>query len=196
MTDAKRVILFRHGETDWNKAGLIQGHTDNPLNETGIRQAESLADVLKGEGVQHIFSSPLRRAALTGQIVAARCNAPVSLHAELEEIDFGIGEGQPRSEMREKFPAMYDLLGRPEDPRSCHVGFPDGETRQQVFNRASGAIQGFLQDSKLQVVGISTHGEVIGSILAVAFKKCSSVQPCQLVEVRLAASDSLRLYKQ
>lgn len=179
----KRVIFFRHGETDWNKADLVQGHTDNTLNENGIRQAEILRDKLRREGIQHILSSDLKRALQTAFIVAKGCSATISLHPEIREVNFGAAEGKPRSQMRTEYPRLYELLSHPELSDSHEMAFPGGETRMQVFKRASEKLYDFLSNEDLDVVGVSTHGGVIGSILAVSFQKWEFIEPCQDIEI-------------
>jgi broad specificity phosphatase PhoE len=66
------LLLVRHGETDWNAEGRLQGHTDRPLNEYGRRQAQRLADELAGEELEAIYSSDLARARETAEIVGER----------------------------------------------------------------------------------------------------------------------------
>ena len=84
--------FLRHGETDWNRAGLVQGQVNTPLNGAGIAQARSAADLLQGAGIGAICTSPLDRAQLTAEIIAAR------LHTidNLRECRFGSREGHPK----------------------------------------------------------------------------------------------------
>jgi len=66
------LLLVRHGETDWNAEGRLQGHTDRPLNDYGRRQAKELADRLAGEGADAIYTSDLVRAKATAEIIGDR----------------------------------------------------------------------------------------------------------------------------
>jgi len=68
------VFIIRHGECAGNREGLFRGRCDFPLNETGIRQAQSLAREVHGMGLTRVFSSPLARAADTAKIVSKACN--------------------------------------------------------------------------------------------------------------------------
>lgn len=96
MTPAPRPFWFlRHGETDWNAAGLSQGRTDIPLNAAGRAQAEGAAALLEGRGIARIVASPLSRAADTARVVAARLGLPVAFDDDLMETRFGVQEGQP-----------------------------------------------------------------------------------------------------
>lgn len=86
---------LRHGATDWNRQGLFQGRTDNPLNEDGLRQAQEAADVLRDAGISRIVASPLVRAAKTAEIVAEAIAVPLTMDAGIIEFDFGSFEGRP-----------------------------------------------------------------------------------------------------
>jgi probable phosphoglycerate mutase/uncharacterized phosphatase len=86
---------LRHGATDWNRQGLFQGRTDNPLNEDGLRQAHEAADLLRGAGISRIVASPLVRAAKTAEIIADAIAVPLTIDAGIIEFDFGSFEGRP-----------------------------------------------------------------------------------------------------
>jgi probable phosphoglycerate mutase len=87
------LLLVRHGETDWNAEGRLQGHTDRPLTEHGRRQAAELAERLAAEHVDAIYASDLSRAKETAEIVGARLGLPVSVDAGLREKHWGNWEG-------------------------------------------------------------------------------------------------------
>jgi len=87
------LLLVRHGETDWNADGRLQGQTDRPLSDYGRRQARKLAEALEGEELEAIYSSDLARARQTAEIVGERLGLPVELDPELREKDWGTWEG-------------------------------------------------------------------------------------------------------
>ena len=88
------LLLVRHGETDWNAEGRLQGHTDRPLNDYGRRQAGELAERLAGEEeVDAIYASDLARARETAEIVGARLGLPVGVDPDLREKNWGTWEG-------------------------------------------------------------------------------------------------------
>jgi broad specificity phosphatase PhoE len=87
------LLLVRHGETDWNAEGRLQGHTDRPLSDYGRRQARELAADLEDEELEAIYSSDLARARETAEIVGERLGLPVVLDPDLREKDWGTWEG-------------------------------------------------------------------------------------------------------
>jgi broad specificity phosphatase PhoE len=87
------LLLVRHGETDWNAVGRLQGHTDRPLSDYGRRQARQLAEELVGEEPDAIYASDLARARETAEIAGERLGLPVVLDADLREKDWGSWEG-------------------------------------------------------------------------------------------------------
>jgi broad specificity phosphatase PhoE len=87
------LLLVRHGETDWNAVGRLQGHTDRPLSDFGRRQAEQLAEELEDEPLDAIYTSDLARARETAEIAGERLGLPVVLDPDLREKDWGTWEG-------------------------------------------------------------------------------------------------------
>jgi probable phosphoglycerate mutase len=100
------LLLVRHGETDWNAEGRLQGHTDRSLNDFGRRQARDLAEELAGEPLDAVYSSDLARARETAEIVGARLGLAVVLDHDLREKDWGSWEGLTPAER-----ALVDLVG-------------------------------------------------------------------------------------
>jgi probable phosphoglycerate mutase len=92
-------FFLRHGETDWNRRGLLQGSTDIPLNATGIAQAHAAAGRLTGLGIVSVVSSPLVRARATAEIVAAALGLPVELEPDIAEVSWGSREGTPEEDV-------------------------------------------------------------------------------------------------
>jgi probable phosphoglycerate mutase len=89
---------LRHGETAWNALNLSQGRVDNPLNDAGIAQAHSAAALLRNRGIVSIVASPMTRARVTAEIVGQTLGRPVEFEPDLQEVSFGVQEGQPMSE--------------------------------------------------------------------------------------------------
>ena len=87
------LLLVRHGETDWNADGRLQGHTDRPLSDFGRRQARQLADELADEELEAIYASDLARARETAEVLGERLGLATVLDADLREKDWGTWEG-------------------------------------------------------------------------------------------------------
>src|SRR4029079_8992231 len=119
------LLVARHGETDWNRAGRWQGWADPPLNDTGRAQARRLAEELRETAVDAVYSSDLRRAFETAEILAAPHAVPVVADAGLREIDIGSWSGLTRAEIDARFP----------DGKR-----PDGETHEQHGARVRAAV--------------------------------------------------------
>jgi len=95
------LLLVRHGETDWNAVGRLQGHTDRPLSDYGREQARRLADDLAGEEFDAIYASDLARARETAEIVGERLQLPVVEDPDLREKNWGTWEGLTSTERLE-----------------------------------------------------------------------------------------------
>lgn len=93
-----RLLLTRHGQTDWNVLGKIQGQTDIELNEIGIKQAEATREKIANQKIDVIISSPQKRAKKTAEIIAKGRNIPIIIDKEIEERNFGKFEGKTREE--------------------------------------------------------------------------------------------------
>ncbi len=91
-----KLYVVRHGQTAWNAVRLLQGSTDIPLNETGLRQAHETAELLRDVPIDRVFLSPLSRAAETGRIIAEGRDIPVITDDRLRERGYGEFEGKPK----------------------------------------------------------------------------------------------------
>lgn len=102
----RTILLCRHGETEWNREGRLQGRDDSPLTARGLAQAQALGAAAAARGVTRVVASPLARAATTARIVAERCGATLELHDALVELDFGRCGGLTLAEVDERFPQL------------------------------------------------------------------------------------------
>ncbi len=129
-----KIILVRHGETEWNVAEIFRGRTDVELNETGIRQAELLAEYLSKTKIDAIYSSPLRRALKTAEIIAGYHQLDVDIDADLTDFNFGKWQGLSRQEVKNKYRELYaEWINHPE-----RVKIPAGESLDVIRKRAMG----------------------------------------------------------
>lgn len=158
-----RLILVRHGETDWNKAGRFQGQIDIPLNENGRRQAAAARDFLKEIPIDRAWSSTLSRPTETAQIIlAAHPNVPLTQIDGLVEIGHGLWEGKLESEIKDGWSELLDSWKRAPDT----VQMPEGETIQDVWARSVrswGDIAGELKAD--ETVLVVAHDAVNKTIL-------------------------------
>ncbi|MBI2863096.1 MAG: histidine phosphatase family protein [Chloroflexi bacterium] len=99
-----RLLLVRHGQTDWNHSRVFQGHQDTELSELGIRQAECLAERLAGEKIDAAYASDLKRAYHTATIGLKRHQIEVVPDARLREMYFGAFEGLTAAEIATRYP--------------------------------------------------------------------------------------------
>ncbi|MDO4203290.1 MAG: histidine phosphatase family protein [Selenomonadaceae bacterium] len=157
-----RVVLIRHGQTEWNNAGRYQGQSNTELSEAGCRQAEILADNFPVEKVDAIYSSDLNRALATAEAVAKKFNLEVIPEIDFRELDFGDWEGLTYPEINEKWPEeVANFFGAPEK-----LKIPNGETFPQVAERAVKRLKEIIADNEGKTVVVTAHGAVIRSMLA------------------------------
>lgn len=147
-------MLVRHGRTAWNAEGRFQGWADPPLDDEGRRQATecatSLARELTGREVVRVLSSDRVRALDTASAVALALGLPLTVDAELREVDVGAWEGRTRAEAEARFPDEYRRWSAGEDiPRG------GGETLAEAGRRVAACIERRAPEGGLVVVG---HG--------------------------------------
>lgn len=155
-----QLYLVRHGATAWNEGGRFQGQSDVPLNDRGIEQAEAAARRLRGLQAAAIYSSDLRRARQTAEIIAAALRRPqhaVRLCRSLREIDFGSWEGLTWIDIERRWGTLLDQWCR--DPRSATP--PGGEPFVHFEARVRHAISTIASRHPGQTVIVVTHGGVI-----------------------------------
>jgi phosphoserine phosphatase len=149
-----KIIITRHGETEWNVSGYCQGTYDSPLTANGQDQAKKLADRLLGEKIVAIYSSPLGRAKATAQVIADRFNLPVTPCQEFQEISFGEWEGKAWEELRNIYPE-----GFVEWEQAPHTyRFPGGENMEEVLVRAKAKLAELVIKHKGETICIVSHG--------------------------------------
>lgn len=156
------ILLVRHGQTDWNAERRWQGHDDRPLNKLGRDQARELAGRLRDEPLEAIYTSDLRRARETAEILAARRDIEVHELPALREIDVGSWAGLTTAEIAELFPAQVDRM------RDDGFGWEGGETPDQLTKRVVEAVRGIAAAHPGGRVLLVAHGGVIRVLGAVA----------------------------
>jgi len=160
-----RLILVRHGETEYNRQGLALGRSDIPLNRRGEEQARRLGKVLAREPLQAVYSSPLRRCMDTAWEIARPHGLTVHPLPALLEMDIGEAEGLPYSQVRERYPGLIEKW-LSSDPSL--VTMPGGEGLVAVQERAWEAITRLASRHVGETIVVVTHNFVILSILTKA----------------------------
>ena len=153
-----KLIFIRHGQTDWNVQGKIQGSYDSELNATGIEQAMSLSEKLLNLNYKFskIYSSPQKRALKTAEILSKSSNVDYISVKDLQEMNMGKWEGLSWKEVEEQYPNEYKewYLNR------RYTKTPDGEAYQDMLERVLKAIHKIINENNEDVVIVS-HSAVI-----------------------------------
>ncbi len=157
---ATKIVLTRHGETDWNRDRRFQGQADIVLNETGRAQVRALAAALAGERFDIAYTSPLRRAAESAAILGAALGVEVRTCDALKEVHVGSWAGLTVSEVETRFP---DGHRRWVDSQA---GWDDGETYDELGIRVVEGLRRIGAAHPDAHVLAVTHGGPIRAILA------------------------------
>ena len=155
-----RLIIVRHGRTEWNRVERFRGRADIGLDDVGMKQAESAAKRITGWPISMIYSSPLRRALTTAEIIADRVGLKLRLLPGIIDIDYGVWQGLSTEEVVARDSRLYSQWM--ESPNK--VKFPDGESFAEVRKRADSAVDNLIQQHLKETVVLVSH-KVICQIL-------------------------------
>jgi probable phosphoglycerate mutase len=167
MTLATRILLIRHGQTDWNLEARLQGHTDVPLNAAGQEQARRLRRALLGESLEAVYTSDLQRALQTAQAVAEATGAPLRPEPALRERGFGAFEGQAMAELQALWPAEWQRW----QAREPGFAAPGGETLQDFYDRCVGAAARLAAAHAGGAIALVAHGGVLDCLYRAATRQ-------------------------
>ncbi len=156
-----RLVLIRHGETDWNVEGRYQGQADPPLNARGQAQAEALAEALRPAGLQVLYTSPLRRARQTAEVIACALGLPLHEEPRLMEIHQGAWQTRLHAEIERLYPETFQRW----HTEPWAVTPPGGESLHQVQQRVYAAVDDIRARHPHQTVGVVTHRIPIALLL-------------------------------
>lgn len=185
----RRLLIWRHGRTEWNAVGRMQGQSDVALDETGVRQAHEAAPLLAAERPDAIVSSDLSRARVTAEVLADLVRLPVALDERLRETYFGPWQGLTTEEIAAQYPDEYATW---ISGKGVSVG--GAEQPRQVAERMAAAIDDALEatDGTLVVV---THGaaarRAVGGLLGWSDEIVGKLGPlanCRWSELRHTAT--------
>ena len=155
-----KLYLVRHGETSWNKEGRLQGRTDIGLNEEGRKVAEWTCEGLKDVEFEIAFTSPLKRARQTAELILKGRNIPIIDEDRLIEFSFGTYEGTYKTTWDDN---MKNFFRKTED----YVPTEGGEPVEEVLKRVDEFLQELIHipEYKDSTILISTHGAALNAIL-------------------------------
>lgn len=159
--NSNKVLIWRHGQTDWNIVNRFQGHSDIPLNRVGEFQAKHAAAILAGMEPTQIISSDLGRAHNTAKYLSELVKVDVKIDPRLRETDGGLWEGKTGAENRE---ADFANFVRWIDGEDLPAG-TTGEKRSEVAARTTAVIEEALAGKKDQLLVVTTHGGAARCIL-------------------------------
>ena len=159
-----RIILIRHGETVWNQQGRMQGQSDSPLSETGVRQSRQLAQRLKQIAFSALYSSDSGRAHQTARSVADVTGHDIIVEPRLRERHFGVFEGLTGTEIKFNYPDAYARF-KSRDPDYV---VPGGESAAQFRARALGCLREIAGRHADDLVVVVTHGLVLDMVYRAA----------------------------
>ena len=156
-----RLLLVRHGDTELNSAERYWGSTDVKLSDAGFRQAERLRDRLATERFDAIYSSDLRRASATAEIIASSHRLDVITCAELREINFGELEGLTFNEISRLYPELAELWLQ----RSPRLKYPGGESVDEFNSRVSQFVGRLKKHALQETILIVAHSGSLRSLM-------------------------------
>lgn len=156
-----KILLVRHGETEWNGVNRLQGHLDSPVTARGHRQIAALICALDGEKIDRVVSSPTGRAVAAATPIAAHFTCPIRFDARLIERGFGPLEGTVYSQLNDEQRRLFDAIYS-GDP---HVTPPHGESLAAAVARTTAALleAGEAGDRCVCVV---SHGQVMQAVIS------------------------------
>ena len=162
-----RLLLVRHGETEWNRVSRFQGGIDVPLNDNGRQQAQMASEFLKDIQIDFAISSPMLRPKETAEIILkSHPSVNLELQEALKEINHGLWEGKLESEIKQEY---ADLLHQWQTAPET-VQMPEGENLQQVWDRAVACWNAIIEsvelsDSELKTGLVVAHDAINKVIL-------------------------------
>jgi len=159
-----RIVLVRHGQTEWNRVEHFRGHADVPLNEIGLAQAKAMARRVADEWRPvAIYSSPLARAVKTAEAVAWHFGLSAQVHPGLIDIDYGQWQGLTPDEAKERWPEVVDAWYNA--PHTARI--PGGETLDELRARAERMVNELATRHQGQTIVLVSH-TVINRVILLA----------------------------
>lgn len=154
----KKIYCFRHGQTDWNKLHKIQGcEVDNPLNETGKKQASNISKISLGA----VYSSPMIRAQQTAEIYNEKLDLDIQVDDGFKEIDFGNWTGKTWLEVEKEYGVEMVNQFKSVDDMYDDFCIPGGDVKMESVNRFINTMKKAGKESLADKIGIFAHGRML-----------------------------------
>ncbi len=155
-----KVMLVRHGETDWNRKEIFRGRIDVELNDNGREQAKALAEAVSAFHIDAAYSSPLSRSLETANSIAEARDLDVKIAHGFTDLHYGQWQGMEHEAVKEEFPELYQTWHK-----SPHlIQFPGGESLDDVLQRSLNELKSIVAAHENQTVLIASH-RVVNKVL-------------------------------
>jgi 2,3-bisphosphoglycerate-dependent phosphoglycerate mutase len=158
------ILLIRHGQTEWNLQGRMQGQQDSPLTPLGLQQARQVARRLRAVPHAALYTSDLGRAHQTARYIADETKQQVVSEPGLRERNFGIFEGLTNAEIEVRHPDLHALF----EKRDPHFVMPGGESAAQFHERCLGTLRSIAERHDGESVVVVSHGLVLDALYRAA----------------------------
>ncbi len=149
-----RLLLVRHGITEFNSARRFAGYSDVELSAAGYRQVERLRDRLVDDKIDAVYSSDLRRALVTAEVISSGHKVDIVACPELREVNYGNVEGLTFEEISRLYPEVAESIAN----FSLRLEFPDGESFEGFIERTSKFLDKLKRHTPSQTILIVAHG--------------------------------------
>ncbi|NLD05560.1 MAG: histidine phosphatase family protein [Synergistaceae bacterium] len=156
------VYLIRHGECAGNRENRVRGRVDFPLNDNGIAQAKALALVMKDRNLIHVYTSPLKRALTTAEIMSESCNCGLTVDDSFCNIKLAPWEGRLKSDIAAKEPELWNTWIN--DPESLIL--EGAETLDQVMERSLCGLDRLIKKHRGETIAVVSHRGVLKPLLS------------------------------
>ena len=158
-----KIMLVRHGETDWNREEVFRGRIDVELNDNGREQASALAEATRAFQIGAVYSSPLSRSLETARIIAEAHDLDVKIAHGFVDFHYGEWQGLKHQEVKEKFPELY--LKWHDSPHMVQI--PGGESLDDVRQRSLKELEKIVAEHESRMAMIVSH-RVVNKVLLCA----------------------------
>lgn len=187
--------LIRHGETDWNIARKLQGHSDIPLNATGLEQAKSLRQRMSQINITKLISSDLERAALTARTAFT---LPLLQTANLREVALGDAEGRTKDELIALYGEELWVNWSSINPQYHDLRFPNGESKTEMLERLTQCLHHYLDLYPQDQLAFVSHGLLMRTfthLLVPDLKETHLIANCGVLKIKRTADKTFVFQK-